>query len=77
MTAEVYGTQSCGYCRRAKNILKAKGIEYQEFIVGQDISAEALSSTFGMPLEIERRGHRWRAWAPGANEGATETGGMR
>ena len=49
MTAEVYGTQSCGYCRRAKSLLKAKGIEYQEFIVGEDISPEALSSKIGKP----------------------------
>ena len=49
MTAEVYGTQSCGYCRRAKNLLKSRGIEYQEFIVGEDISAEALSSKIGKP----------------------------
>lgn len=49
MTAEVYGTQACGYCRRAKSLLKAKGIEYQEFIVGEDISSEALSSKIGKP----------------------------
>ena len=49
MTAEVYGTHSCGYCRRAKSLLKAKGIEYQEFIVGEDISSEALSSRIGKP----------------------------
>jgi glutaredoxin len=47
MTAEVYGTQSCGYCRRAKSLLNAKNIEYQEFIVGVDISAEELSSKIG------------------------------
>jgi glutaredoxin 3 len=49
MTAEIYGTHSCGYCRRAKSLLKAKGIEYQEFIVGRDISAEALSGKIGKP----------------------------
>jgi glutaredoxin len=49
MTAEVYGTQWCGYCRRAVSLLKAKGIEFQEFIVGEDISAEALSEKIGGP----------------------------
>jgi iron complex transport system ATP-binding protein len=28
------------------------------------LTREALSETFAMPLEIERRGPRWRAWAP-------------
>jgi len=49
MTAEVYGTRSCGYCRRAKSLLKAKGIEYQEFIVEEDIPSEALSRKIGKP----------------------------
>ena len=49
MRAEVYGTQACGYCRRAKSLLKARGIEYREFIVGEDISSEALSSKIGKP----------------------------
>jgi glutaredoxin len=49
MTAEVYGTRSCGYCRKAKSLLQARGIEYREFIVGKDISAEALSSKIGKP----------------------------
>ena len=49
MTAEVYGTQACGYCRRAKSLLKARGIEYQEFIIGEEISSEALSSKIGKP----------------------------
>jgi glutaredoxin len=49
MTAELYGTHACGYCRRAKSLLEARGIEYREFIVGQDISAEALSGKIGKP----------------------------
>jgi len=49
MTAEVYGTQFCGYCLRAKSLLEVKGIAYQEFIVGEDISPEALSSKIGKP----------------------------
>ena len=49
MSAEVYGTQHCGYCRRAKSLLEARGIEYQEFIVRKNISSEALSSRIGKP----------------------------
>ncbi len=49
MTAEVYGTRSCGYCGRAKSMLKAKGIEYRKMIVGEDISAEAFSGKIGKP----------------------------
>ena len=49
MTAEVYGSLGCGYCRRAKSLLQAKGIEYREFIVGQDISGDDLSTRIGKP----------------------------
>jgi glutaredoxin len=49
MTAEVYGSLGCGYCRRAKSLLKAKGIEYREFIVGEDISGADLSTKIGKP----------------------------
>lgn len=31
--------------------------------VDEVLTAAALTATFGMPLEIERRGQRWRAWA--------------
>lgn len=50
MTAEVYGSSRCGYCRRAKNLLAARGIEYHEFQVGEDISPEELSKRIGKPL---------------------------
>jgi glutaredoxin len=49
MTAEVYGSSWCGYCRRAKSLLKARGIEYQEFIVEEDISRDELSKKIGRP----------------------------
>jgi glutaredoxin 3 len=32
----IYSTQFCGYCRAAKNLLRAKGLEYQEIDVGLD-----------------------------------------
>lgn len=32
----LYTTQYCGYCRAAKNLLRAKGLEFQEVDVGFD-----------------------------------------
>jgi len=51
MTAELYGTAWCGYCRRAKSLLTARGIEYREFTVGEDITHEALSERIGKPAQ--------------------------
>ena len=49
MTAEIYESEWCGYCRRAKTLLRAKGIEFEEFIVGEDISTQELSKKIGKP----------------------------
>lgn len=32
----IYSTQFCGYCRAAKNLLRAKGLDYVEIDVGLD-----------------------------------------
>jgi glutaredoxin 3 len=32
----LYTTQFCGYCRAAKNLLRAKGLDYEEVDVGFD-----------------------------------------
>jgi glutaredoxin 3 len=32
----LYTTQFCGYCRAAKNLLSAKGLEFEEIDVGFD-----------------------------------------
>jgi glutaredoxin 3 len=32
----LYTTPFCGYCRAAKNLLRAKGLEYEEIDVGGD-----------------------------------------
>lgn len=32
----IYSTQFCGYCRAAKNLLRAKGLDYEEIDVGLD-----------------------------------------
>jgi glutaredoxin 3 len=47
---EVYTTQSCPYCVRAKRLLQARAIAYEEFDVGDD---EALRERV-----IERSGRR-------------------
>ena len=31
MTYEIYGSESCGYCTQAKQLLEAKGLEYNYF----------------------------------------------
>jgi glutaredoxin len=49
MKAELYGTDWCGYCRRAKSLLKSKGIEVDEFLVDEDISLDALAEKIGKP----------------------------
>ncbi len=35
---EIYTTMLCGYCSRAKSLLKRKGVEFTE--IGVDMSAE-------------------------------------
>ena len=51
MTAELFGTDWCGYCARAKKLLAASGIAYDERIVDEDISIEALSERVGKPVK--------------------------
>lgn len=34
--------------------------------ISEVLGAAALSATFGLPLELERHGERWSAWARGA-----------
>lgn len=33
---EIYTTQTCPYCLRAKRLLESKGVAYQEYDVGGD-----------------------------------------
>jgi len=41
MAILLYTTQYCGYCRAAKNLLRAKGLEFREIDVGFDSSKRA------------------------------------
>jgi len=38
MKAEIYTKPNCGWCVRAKSLLKARAIPYSEQIVGVDVS---------------------------------------
>jgi glutaredoxin 3 len=44
----LYTTQFCGYCRAAKNLLRAKGLDYEEIDVG---------AASGRRLEMVERAH--------------------
>lgn len=47
MTAQLYGTDWCGYCAKAKSLLRKHGIEFEEHLVDEDISFEELSEKIG------------------------------
>ena len=35
-TIEIYTKTFCGYCWRARELLEAKGVEYQEYVIDGD-----------------------------------------
>ena len=47
----LYTTQFCGYCRAAKNLLRAKGLDYEEIDVGfdPDKRADMVQRANGLP----------------------------
>ncbi len=47
MKARVYTTDWCGYCARARDVLTRNGIEFEEFLVDEDVSFEELSGLVG------------------------------
>jgi glutaredoxin 3 len=42
MKAEVFTKSDCGYCVKAKSLLKSKGIEYNEFIISAGLGEKPL-----------------------------------
>lgn len=46
---EIYTSPMCGYCRRAKRLLKSKNIDFEEYNIIYDVSrmAEMLERTGG------------------------------
>lgn len=54
-TLELYTTQSCGYCRRAKAYLRAKGVAFTEYDVDRDAKARKRFQSLGgkgVPLTV-------------------------
>jgi glutaredoxin-like protein len=52
INATVFSRQGCPYCANAKALLKQKGIEYEELVLGRDytdVSLRALSGTSSVP----------------------------
>lgn len=45
-------------------VMLASGRMVASGLIDEVLTAPALSESFGMPLEVERRDGRWRAWAP-------------
>jgi glutaredoxin 3 len=50
MNVEIYSTPSCGNCNIAKNLLKAKGINFSEYSVGVDVQKSEIESRVGGPV---------------------------
>lgn len=42
MSFKIYSKPGCSYCEAAKTLLKARGLQYFEFVIGQDITKEEL-----------------------------------
>ena len=50
MKAVIYSTPACGYCKMAKTLLEKKGIDYEEFMLGTDITKNELIETIGQDV---------------------------
>lgn len=51
MTVEVYFKDGCPFCVKAKNLLKAKGLDFKEYKIGENgIDKEYLQSKAGKPV---------------------------
>jgi glutaredoxin len=46
MSVKVYSMPSCGGCIKAKQLLDQKGIQYEEFIIGENIEATDFAEQF-------------------------------
>jgi glutaredoxin 3 len=43
---KVYSKDNCPYCVKAKNLLKARGIDFTEIKIGVDITRDEFLATF-------------------------------
>ena len=54
MTYEIYGSESCGYCTQAKQLLEAKGLKYEYFDLA-DVSGDSQKELMNIA------GHQFRS----------------
>ena len=50
MKAELYGADWCGYCARARNLLKSEGFDLQWYELDEDVSREEVAERIGAPF---------------------------
>ena len=46
MSVKVYSLPSCGGCIKAKELLDQRGIQYEEFVIGQNFTPEEFVEQF-------------------------------
>ena len=52
---DIYTTQTCGHCVKAKEYLRANGIDYQEYGVNTDVTKEDINArlqTMGLNIQV-------------------------
>lgn len=59
----IYTTPSCGWCRMAKDLIKSKGHDYKEKVVGLDLTKDEFFTILGPEVrktvpQIFRGDHR-------------------
>jgi glutaredoxin len=51
---KVYGTKTCAFCTRAKNLLNEKGLPFEFVVVGEEISIADFKEKI-MGIDVEAR----------------------
>lgn len=46
MDVKVFSLTSCPYCTKAKNLLELKGLGYNEYVIGVDITREEFKEQY-------------------------------
>lgn len=50
MKVQIYGTPSCGYCTKAKQLCEQSNVDYDYKTVGADITVNELQEMVGQPV---------------------------
>ncbi len=50
MNIIIYGTPTCSFCTKAKELCAERGVNYTYHVVGEDITVEALTEMAGQPV---------------------------